>query len=310
MTSGEKVTQARVGAFLLVGIILICSMVVYFGRFGDALRDYYSIRVEYPNASGLFTGADVLLAGAKVGSVESGPFVLDSMRGVYVNLKLYEGVGIPEGSTFTIGSSGLLGDSFVDITMPEKLDAESFKAIPPGAVITGKRDTGLGDLASGGSALLEDVRSAVANINTVVTRVNKEVLTAESVASINETLKNLEKTSAEFAVASGKIETVLDEASQAVKNASQSVEKVSVTIDKSTETLESAKKAAESFEKTMTGIRGLIAEAREGRGPVGTLLTDRTMADNLRALVWNLRRYGILWYKDRADRDQERGDRE
>jgi hypothetical protein len=30
------------------------------------------------------------------------------------------------------------------------------------------------------------------------------------------------------------------------------------------------------------------------------LLSDREMAENLKALVANLRRNGILWYKDRA----------
>ncbi len=306
MTSGEKTTQARVGAFMLLGIIVICSMVVYFGRFGDSLKKYYNVRVEYPNASGLFTGADVLLAGAKVGAIESGPYVLESMRGVYVTLKLYEGVGIPEGSSFTIGSSGLLGDSFVDITMPEKLDAAKFKPIAPGAIIKGRRETGLNELASGGSQLLDELKGAAENINSVVTRINEEVLTESSVKALNETLLNLKKTSADFAGASARVDKVLADASEAMEGASESVKKLSGTIDKSGDTLVSARKAAESFEKTMTTLRQVLNEASEGRGPIGTLINDRTMADNLKALIENLRHYGILWYKDRAERDRVR----
>src|SRR5688572_6604213 len=98
MANSENITQARVGVFVLLGLVAICAMVVYFGRFGDGLKTYYELRVEYSNASGLFAGADVLLAGAKVGAVKEGPYVLDSMRGVYVILKIYDGVQVPEGS--------------------------------------------------------------------------------------------------------------------------------------------------------------------------------------------------------------------
>ncbi len=71
--SSEKVTQTRVGFFMLLGLVAICAMVVYFGRFGDGLTKFYSLRIEYPNASGLFAGADVLLAGAKSARCGRGP---------------------------------------------------------------------------------------------------------------------------------------------------------------------------------------------------------------------------------------------
>ncbi len=308
MTNADKITQVRVGFFMLLGIALICGMVVYFGRFGDGLKEFYQVRVEYPNASGLFVGADVLLAGAKIGSVEEGPYVLKSMVGVYVVLKLYEDVRIPKGSKFTIGSSGLLGDSYVSITMPSDLDVESFRPIPPDAVVQGQRETGLSDLAAGGSDLLETVEAAVKNINTVVTRINEEVLNPTSVGAIEETLKNLETTSAEFADASKGFEKVLGDASATMEEVSASVDRVTVTVEEtvqqSQETVEAAKDSAEAFTRTMDELRGVIADARDGKGPLGTLLTDKTVADNLRALVYNIRRYGILFYKDRAVQDR------
>ncbi len=308
MTKADKVTQVRVGFFMLLGIALICSMVVYFGRFGDGLKEFYQVRVEYPNASGLFVGADVLLAGAKIGSVEEGPYVLKSMVGVYVVLKLYEDVRIPEGSAFTIGSSGLLGDSYVSITMPSDLDVENFRPILPDTVVQGQRETGLADLAAGGAGLLETVETAVKEINTVVTRINEEVLNPTSVEAIDATLKNLETTSAEFAKASEGFEKVLADASSTMEDVSASVERVTVTVEEtvaqSQETVEAAKDSAEAFTRTMDELRAVIADARSGKGPLGTLLTDKTVSDNLRALVYNIRRYGILFYKDRAIQDR------
>lgn len=300
MSKSEHATQVRVGVFLLLGLVLAASMVVYFGRFGDGLRRYYNLRVEYPNASGLFSGADVLLAGAKVGAVQSGPFVLDSMRGVYVVLKIYEEVQIPEGSVFTIGSSGLLGDSFVDITMPTDLDHRQFTPIQPGTNVEGKREMGLSDIASEGTELLATIRGAVENVNVLVTRLNAEVLNEETVNAVGTTVRNIETTSAEFAAASKRLDEMMDEAQSAVAEVTTALGRATKTVDKSTDTLEAARLAAISFDKTMTDVRALIREIQQGRGPMGALISDRTMADNLRALVINLRRHGILWYRDRA----------
>ncbi|MDD5200850.1 MAG: MlaD family protein [Terrimicrobiaceae bacterium] len=297
--SSEKVTQTRVGFFILLGLVAICAMVVYFGRFGDGLKKFYDVRVEYPNASGLFSGADVLLAGARIGSVKDGPYVLGSMRGVYVILKIYEGVQIPEGSAFTIGSSGLLGDSFVDITMPARLDVEHYKAIAPDSTVIGKRESGgIAELTGEGGKLVDDVRQAVKHIDAVVARINDEVLNKQSVAAVNETLQNLKTTSSEFTRASQKLDTVVEDASTAMKKVGDAVTHIMHTTDKTADTLSATKDAAVSFDKTMVEIRLLVRDARYGKGALGTLISDRAVAENLKALVANLRARGILWYKD------------
>ena len=82
----ERSNNLRVGIFVAIGLLAIALMVVYFGRFGESVRGYYRIRVEYPNASGIYKGASVLLAGAKIGSVENNPVILPEMDGVYVTL--------------------------------------------------------------------------------------------------------------------------------------------------------------------------------------------------------------------------------
>jgi ABC-type transporter Mla subunit MlaD len=305
--SSEKVTQTRVGIFMLLGLAAICAMVVYFGRFGDGLKKFYELRVEYPNASGLFAGADVLLAGAKVGTVKDGPYVLASMRGVYVILKIYEGVQVPEGSSFTIGSAGLLGDSYVDITMPSNLDVENYKPIPPDAVVVGNRNAGgLADLAGTGGDMIAEAKKTVKDINVVVNRINSEILTKESVAAVNETLQNLRTSSAEFTSATKKIDTVAAQASDVMKKATEAVSHVTKTADKTTDTLAATKDAAISFDKTMVEVRLLVHDAREGKGALGTLISDRTVAENLRVFIANLRAKGILWYKDQAQPPKKR----
>src|SRR6478672_13799711 len=108
MTSQNRGLEVKVGAFLFVGLALLAALVVQFGRVGEGFKTYYPLTVRFNDASGLLKGSDVLLAGAKIGRVSGGPRLLREGEGVAVPLRIYEYVPIPEGTKFTVGSSGLL----------------------------------------------------------------------------------------------------------------------------------------------------------------------------------------------------------
>jgi len=278
-------TQIRVGLFMTLGLAALASTVVYFGRFGDSVRKFYELRVEYPNASGLLKGASVLLAGAKIGTVNSSPAILPDMDGVYVMLKIYDGIQIPSASDFTIGSSGLLGDRFVEIVL--KKDARSSPPIVPGTTIKGLGESGgFGALADSAGDVVAEVKQAVRSINSIAEKIDSQVLDPKTVAELRATIANLEKTSSTFAAASGRLEGVITRAQ--------------TTITTADSTLAAAKDAADQFSRAMTDARKLINEARSGKGPIGVLLSDKEMAANLKTLVENLRSHGILWYKDKS----------
>ncbi|GAB4179019.1 MAG: hypothetical protein Fur0032_19630 [Terrimicrobiaceae bacterium] len=278
------------GLFLALGLAAIAGVVVYFGRFGDGIRKYYELRVEYPNASGLLKGASVLLAGAKVGVVNTAPEILPDMEGVFVMLRIYEEVKIPSASEFRIGSSGLLGDRFVEIVLLK--NAKASPPIKPGSVIQGKGESGgFGALAESAGDMMGDVRQAIENINSVAQKIDSEVLNQETLGNLKKTLENLQLSTTALAAASGQIDTI-------VKEAEGAFDQAKATMQTADSTLVSGKAAADEFQKAMADIRSLINEIRRGRGPIGTLISDREMANNLKALVQNLRERGILWYRD------------
>jgi phospholipid/cholesterol/gamma-HCH transport system substrate-binding protein len=284
MTAQERSTQLRVGIFMAIGLSAIALMVVYFGRFGDSVRGFYRIRVDYPNASGIYKGAGVLLAGAKIGFVENNPVILPDMDGVAVNLKIYEEVKIPSAAQFTIGSSGLLGDRFIQIVLGK--DAKSSPPLQPGAIARGKSESGIGEITEQAGALLSDIQEAVGNINKVAQKLNSDVFKETTIANLSTTISNFKDTSASFVDASKKIDGVVKKAEGAIETGQQ--------------TFASAKSAADELKKAMVDIRALVQQAKQGRGALGVLLSDREMAENIKALVANLRRNGILWYKDRS----------
>ncbi|MFA7344652.1 MAG: MlaD family protein [Terrimicrobiaceae bacterium] len=283
MSSEDRVTQTKVGIFLLIGLITIGMMVVYFGRLGEGVRNYYNLRVEFPNASGLLRGAEVLLAGAKIGRVIDNPVILPDMDGVYVDLRIFDGVKVPAASEFAIGSSGLLGDKYVVINLKE--NAKHSPAIAPGSTIQGVNDGGgLGGMAEDAGALVAELRATVANVNSVVKKLDDGILNEEGITSLRETLKNLRTTSTSLAAASAKADKVVAQAGTAIQSGQG--------------TMDSAKKAADELQQALADIRSLVREVRQGQGALGTLIANRETAENLRALVANLRRHGILWYRD------------
>src|SRR5207302_9401921 len=166
MNRHERGLEFKVGAFVFVGLAMLGALVVQFGRLGEGLRTYYPLTVRFNDASGLLKGSDVLLAGARIGKVSGGPRIVREGNGVAVPLKIYDYVKIPEARKFTVGSSGLLGDRFVNVTMPPGVP-KTF--LQPNAYLNGSRETGIDDLTREGVALVGSLRGVVQKIDTRVT---------------------------------------------------------------------------------------------------------------------------------------------
>src|SRR5437763_10053026 len=122
----DKSLELKVGAFVLAGLAILAALVVQFGRLGEGFKTYYGLTVNFPDASGLLKGSDVLMAGAKIGRVSGGPHLNPSGEGVLVPMRIYDFVKIPVGSKFVVGSSGLLGDRYVSIWRPPHDDVKDY----------------------------------------------------------------------------------------------------------------------------------------------------------------------------------------
>jgi hypothetical protein len=62
----------------------------------------------------------------------------------------------------------------------------------------------------------------------------------------------------------------------------------------------SAKKAADGLQNAITDTRKVLHSATQGKGLVAALLNDQQLANDLHALVSNLRAHGVLFYRDSA----------
>jgi len=280
MDTNSKSTQFKAGFFVLLGLLSIGSLVLYFGRFGDTIKSYYTLTVDYHNASGLLKGADVLLAGARIGEIADSPKVLPNMRGVAVQLKIDDKVQIPQGSIFSIGSSGLLGDRFVTVTMAD--DAIDMKPIAPGATVQGLSEATLADLQRQiHDEIFPKLNHALGNIDSVTDSLRSKVFSDEGVKSLQETLANFRKTSETLASAAKQVKGVTDQADLFLKSGNEAMISANLVIKKGSGAMDSANLFLKKGNTALDSINDT--------------------AGDLKLFIANLRQHGIIFYRDTAN---------
>ncbi len=188
-----------------------------------------------------------------------------------------------------------MGDRYVDVLPPAQDEGGYYG---PGDTVQGTRAEGMDDLTRKGGQLVDDLRAAVANLNGTITRLNTELLKPEMFKNFQDSAANLSATTNNFKAASEKLGGVLDDAHGVVT-------KASAAVDGAKDTLTSAKAAADDVRgavgdarKVLGTVRAAADQAVHGPGLLGTLISNKELSDNMAALVSNLRRSGVLFYKD------------
>jgi ABC-type transporter Mla subunit MlaD len=283
MGAQDRGLEFKVGAFVFVGLALLAALVVQFGRLGEGFKTYYGLTIRFGDASGLLKGSDVLLGGAKIGRVSGGPHLVREGNGVEVPLRIYDYVQIPAGSKFSVGSSGLLGDRFVNVVMPL---GKPTSFVAKDSVIDGTRETGMDDLTREGGALVADLRTTVQNFNATVTRLNQEALSDANLQNLKGTFDHLHEITAALATSGKKLDGVIEKADATMSSAGKDADDLQLV-------LADARKAVQSATQ-------VFQQAREGKGLLPALLTNEELANDLRALITNLRAHGVLFYRDSA----------
>jgi ABC-type transporter Mla subunit MlaD len=305
MDRKPKALEFKVGLFAMTGLLIIAAMTIWFGRLGQGFQRYYPLTVQFPDAGGLVRNTDIRLAGARIGYVSTNPQITPSVDGVVLELRIKQGLKIPKKSRFQIGSSGLLGDRFVQIIPAADFDPTQFDPnnpddfFGPEAKIIGEKAPGIEELTAKGATVLENLNEEITAIRDLTARVNDGVLSESNIGNLQGTLSSIKKAGDDFAESSAAIRRLVDRA-----------ETVIGTIQ---DTAGTTGKAAEDLRVALTDARKLIGTAHEtlkqfeiGKGPVGALLHDKKLADDLKALIYNLRERGVLFYRDIAEREKEK----
>ena len=293
-------TEAKVGLFVLVALIILGYMSFRVGEQGFGMKKGYPVNVVFDNATGLEKDASVQIAGVEVGRVEN---VSLKDGKALVALRILPGVKLEKDVEAKIKAYGILGDKYVDI-VPGTRGEEYIAA--GGNIARTKQQADIDKLLSELGTIAGDVMEVTASLRNVVgSAEGEENLRAiiENTRAITEDLSSIVKQNDE------KLNLMVDNLSEA----SAEMHKAFLTLNSIVEKIDSGegtigqlvenKDAFDNLNQTLASLKDITEKINRGEGSVGKLINDEDTVDNLNASLKSVEKSmeGIDRYVSKAD---------
>jgi phospholipid/cholesterol/gamma-HCH transport system substrate-binding protein len=161
--------QLRVGILVLTGVTILAIAIILIGGGAGFFRSKYPLRTYLSNASGLKKGSLVWLAGIEVGNVSAVNITAspEPNRVVEVVMRIdanYQD-SIRDDSVASLGSIGLLGDKYIDISR----GSSRAKPISPNGEVKGSETADI-------KRVIQNSNDLVANLGDFVDKMNRIIL--------------------------------------------------------------------------------------------------------------------------------------
>jgi len=290
----EKIAlEAKVGLFVLIGLIILFYMSFRIGEMGTKLKGGYTVATVFDSVTGLATGADVDIAGVSVGKVSS--IQLEDGRARVV-MMIKKNIKLGKDAQAMIRTHGLMGDKFVSIkpgnpsqgTIPP--GGEIAKTIPP--VDIDQLLANLGDVAKdlksvmgtfqkvfGGEKGAQSVRNILNNFEEFSANINKMV--KDNSDRITTIVKNFETFSGELSKIDKKANTLLDN----LVTVSQNLKEGKGTIGK----LLVSDELYDELKEAVKGFHEMSVKLNTNKGTLGKLINDPALYDDAKKALNDLK---------------------
>jgi phospholipid/cholesterol/gamma-HCH transport system substrate-binding protein len=259
-------SQLKVGALVLAATaILIGLLFLMTGATGGLFSRKIVLRSYFPNAAGIKEGSPVTLEGVTIGNVTRMRVVPErNPEPVEITMQVSERYmrDLHTDSTASIGTAGVLGDSFVDI--------DSTRA-------KGPEPLNNAELATSGAPTIQSVISSsqvgIQNLNSLILKLSALV----------DTLNSTRGTAGELINDPGLKKNII-----AIATNLQTVTGA-LTEDKGTlGSLLNDNTLATKLNTAVDQLNTLTANLNSGKGTAGKILTDESLYNNLNTTVTNL----------------------
>ncbi len=274
-------TEAKVGAVSLIGLLLLGYMIVYLGgvSFGEK---GYPVQVVFSEVGGLREGNVVRYAGVDVGRVDS---VRTADKGAEVRLLINPGIKIPEGSKFTIGTDGLLGEKFVNIVPPR----QSSGYLPPNATVTGEDPRGLDQLVTSADRALADVQRLIQSLNEVFGDEKVKASLKSTALNARDITDRLNEFSAALARMAQHNEQDVSAMVGNLRAMSENLRDVAGRADKMVAAVDNNGQTAKDLRETIGNLKNASVRVEKIAASVEGIVTDPETAKNIKETLRNTR---------------------
>ncbi len=267
----------RVGLFFLLGVALIWVVFEALGHkplFGDK---GYPMVARFESLKQLAPGDEVRMAGVKIGSVAETRLGDGAVEAV---LAIDSGIQIPVDSVGRIAAAGLLGNSFLSLD----LGTDSLGHYQPGSTLQTVEATDLNDVLTKIGAFSEKMESMMDNLGGALGGLSGgegEGIFANLNSLIEENRENLTATITHLKSVSEKIDSGEGTIGRLL-NDPELYDEVLAAVD-------DIRVASENASRLTEDAADVFATIRQGKGPIGTLVYDEAVAEQITVTMTNIR---------------------
>ena len=231
--------EVRVGLFTFLAFMIFMYGQAWLKQF-SIMHPPQKITVQFHDVAGLANNAPVNINGVRVGTVEK--IELEGKGRVLCRLKIKtEEATVPQGSTFTIQTLGLVGAKYIEISLPEEKPGEEPRPpIDPDTVVVGDDPV-----------RVELVMNKIAtNLNSMINRLSAD----ETQSGLEDALRN---------------------SGNAIKNINEAALKLNRNMDKVSDVTASVKITSDKFGNVATSADSFFKGGRD------TLASYKDLSRNL-----------------------------
>ncbi len=274
-------TEAKVGSVSIVALLMLAYIIINLGSFSFGDKGY-PMQIIFPQVNGLKQGNILRYAGVDIGQVKE---ITVLPEGVKVIAMINPGVKIPEGSKFTIGSEGLVGEKYINISPPYHQTG----FLPPNAIVRGEDIQGFDQLVASSDKVLGEIHQLVKSINEIIGDDKVKAAIKEALLNAKNITANLDAMSAALARMAenneGNVNTMMSNLSEmaiTLRDVAGRVDAMMIGIDNDGQTVRDLRETIQNIKSTSARIEKMAA-ALDG------VVTDPETAKNIKETLRNAR---------------------
>lgn len=276
-----SVSQLKVGIFILVGLVFIVFMILNSSGDFNPLRKTLTLKARFASADGLRKGADVQLAGVKIGSVSSVSLLppdspedakIEAVMSVVEEL---EGRPITErirtdSTAQLVATSVLANEKMIEITT----GSVRGQAVTEGHVMESRDAISINQLTKTGNELLQQINKLATPANEILNKANQGEGTLGNFINDPSLYNSLDSTIGETRALMIKLQQALDR----INKGDGTAGKLLVNPE-----------LYDSLSNTAKQLESIAKDIREGSGSAGKFVNDDQFYVETKTAVMEMR---------------------
>lgn len=266
----KTLANAKLGIFIFLGSTLLVIGIFLLGNKDQLFASTFTVKAYFETIEGLRNGASVRFGGINVGAVKEIKILDDASGRVEVSMRIKTDIKrfIRKNSVATIETEGLVGNKIVMLTM----GSENFEPIADGGVIQSREPLGFAAVIEETQGILAYTKEMTKNLSDIMERINRGEGTIGKILTDDELYYAATK--------------LTKSADKSLVNLTDDMKDVLELFDKLGSGVENV---VNNVNKVVADIDSLMIGVQEGKGLMGSLLTDKGKeAESLNQILENI----------------------